>query len=189
MIKKGETIINARSGQKMTFTSTWLETNGTQLSIDCVSPPSNTREKMHIHPHQENRFTIRSGELIFTIDGKLVRAVSGDVISIPKNIPHTFHNESDTDAHYIQDFFPALRIDSLFETFFVLAEQGKLNKNGSPNILRIALILLHFQKEIKLSSPSWVPQKTLFKLLSPFAKALGYKAFYERKESIFNHQN
>jgi hypothetical protein len=61
-------------------------------------------------------------------------ALAGDIISIPKNIPHSFYNSGLAEAHYIQEFFPALKIDSLFESFFVLAKKGKLNKSGTPNV-------------------------------------------------------
>lgn len=179
MIKQGDTIINIRTGQKMTFLETWAETNGTQLKIDCVSPVSSTREKSHTHPYQENRFTILKGTLQFTINEKEQLARVGDIISVPKNTPHSFYNSGNTDAHYIQDFYPALKIDSLFETFFILARDGKLNKNGTPNILRTALILLNFEKEIRLSKPNWVLQKFIFVLLAPIAKLMGYKAVYE----------
>jgi len=179
MIKKGDTIVNIRTGQKMTFLETWAETNGTQLKIDCISPASSEREKSHFHPYQENRFTILEGNLHFTINGKEQFAEVGDTISIPKNIPHSFYNSGHLDAHYIQEFFPALKIDSLFETFFGLARDGKLNKGGTPNILRTALILLNFEKEIRLTQPNWILQKFIFKLLAPIAKLMGYKAFYE----------
>ena len=105
MIKKGDTIVNVRTGQKMTFLETWAETNGTHLKIDCVSPASAEREKSHFHPYQENRFTILNGDLLFTINGKEQLAKVGDIISIPKNIPHSFYNAGQTDAHYIQEFF------------------------------------------------------------------------------------
>ena len=141
MIKKGNTIVNARTGQKMTFLKTWAETNGTQLKIDCVSPPSSEKEKSHVHPYQENRFTVTKGQLLFKIDSKEQLATVGDVISIPKNIPHSFYNADHTDAHYIQEFFPALKTDSLFETFFVLARENKLNKSGTPNIFRTGMRL------------------------------------------------
>lgn len=179
MIKKGDTIVNVRTGQKMTFLETWAETNGTQLKIDCVSPASSAREKSHFHPYQENRFTILKGGLHFTINGKEQLAIVGDIISIPKNIPHSFYNSGHTDAHYIQEFFPALKIDSLFETFFVLAREDKLNKSGTPNIFRTALILLNYKKEIRLAQPTWILQKITFKLLAPIARLMGYKAFYE----------
>jgi len=179
MIKKGDTIVSVRTGQKMTFLETWAETNGTQLKIDCVSPVTTEREKLHYHPHQENRFTILEGNLLFMIDGEEKLAKVGDVISIPKNIPHSFYNSGNTDARYIQEFFPALKIDHLFETFFALARDGKLNKGGAPNIFRSSLILLHFKNEIRLAQPSWTLQKIFFILLSPIGKLMGYKAFYQ----------
>jgi quercetin dioxygenase-like cupin family protein len=179
MIKQGDTIVNIRTGQKMIFIETWAETNGTQVKIECISPVTTEREKLHYHPYQENRFMVTKGELLFNIDGKEQLASVGDIISIPKNIPHSFYNSGRTDAHYFQEFFPALKIDSLFETFFELAKVGKLNKSGTPNILRTALILLNFEKEIRLVHPNWKVQKVIFKLLAPIARLMGYKSFYE----------
>jgi quercetin dioxygenase-like cupin family protein len=179
MIKKGDTLVNVRTGQKMTFLKTWAETNGIQLKIECVSPVTTEREKSHYHPYQENRFTLIRGQLLFTIDGKEQLASVGDIISIPKNIPHSFYNSGRIDAHYIQEFFPALKIDSLFESFFVLAKKGKLNKSGTPNIFRTALILLNFEKEIRLAAPNWKVLKVFFRILAPISRLLGYKSFYE----------
>jgi quercetin dioxygenase-like cupin family protein len=89
MIKKGDTIVSARTGQKMTFLETWAETNGTQLKINCVSPITTERERLHYHPYQENRFTMLEGNLLFTLDREEKLAKVGDVISIPKNTPHS----------------------------------------------------------------------------------------------------
>jgi len=179
MIKQGETITNVRTGQKMTFLKTWLETNGTHLQIECESPVSNTREHLHFHPFQKNRFQIISGELSFQINGKIKKAQQGDIISIPKNIPHEFWNGGNVEAVYIKEFYPALKIDQLFETFFALARDGKLNKKGKPNIFRASLIMLHFENELRLAKPSWTLQKLVFKILAPVGKLLGYTALYE----------
>jgi hypothetical protein len=79
----------------------------------------------------------------------------------------------------MQEFFPALRIDNLFETFFALARDGKLSKKGAPNIFRASLIMLAHEKELRLSKPSWKIQKLLFKLLAPVGKFLGYQSQYK----------
>jgi hypothetical protein len=120
---------------------------------------------------------------LFTIDGKEQIASAGDIISIPKNVPHSFYNSALADAHYVQEFFPAIKIDSLFETFFVLAREGKLNKGGSPNLFRARLILLHFEKEIRVAHPNWMLQKIVFNVLAPVARLMGYKADYEQVRS------
>ncbi len=144
------------------------------------------REKSHYHPYQENRFTMTKGQLLFHIDGKEQVASVGDIISIPKNVPHSFYNPGLEDAHYVQEFFPALNIDRLFESFFVLAREGKLNKSGAPNIFRTALILLHFEKEIRLAQPNWMLQKIIFNLFAPIGRLVGYKAVYNQ---VTTHNN
>ena len=108
MIKKGDTILNNRTGQQMTFLKTWAETNGTNLKIECISPVTPEREKQHYHPYQENRFTVTHGQLLFNINGKKTLAEVGDIISIPKNVPHSFYNSGKVDAHYVQEFFPVI---------------------------------------------------------------------------------
>jgi quercetin dioxygenase-like cupin family protein len=179
MIKQGDSIVNKRTGQRMTFLQTWAETNGTQLQIECFSPVTTQREPEHIHPYQENRFRLLSGQLSFSISGKEEIAKAGDTISIPKNVPHHFWNSGTIEAHYIQEFYPALRIDQLFQTFFALARDGKLNQKGAPNIFRTSVILLAHEKEIRLTSPAWPVQKFVFKLFAPIGRLLGYKEKYE----------
>ena len=178
MIKQGDSITNARTGQRMIFLQTWAETNGTQLQIECFSPVTPLKEPEHIHPFQENRFKIIKGELCFCINGKEQIVYAGDSISIPKNVPHHFRNSGNTQAHYIQEFYPALRIDRLFETFFALARDGKLNRKGAPNIFCTSLIMLAHEKEIRLAKPAWIFQKAVFTLLAPVGKLLGYKDEY-----------
>jgi len=179
MIKKGDSITNARTGQRMIFLQTWAETNGTQLQIECFSPPTPLREPEHIHPYQENRFRIIDGELCFRINGKEQTASAGDSVSVPMNSPHHFWNPGNSDAHYIQEFYPALRIDRLFETFFALARDGKLNRQGAPNLFRASLIMLAHQREIRLAKPAWLIQKMFFNLLAPIGRLFGYKSEYD----------
>ena len=179
MIKQGDSIINKRTGQRMIFLQTWAETNGTQLQIECFSPLTTTREPEHIHPYQENRFHILSGELSFSVNGEIQIAHAGDTVSVPKNTPHHFWNSGDNEAHYIQEFYPALRIDQLFQTFFALARDGRLNQKGVPNIFRTSLIMLAHNKEIRLAKPAWPIQKFVFSLFALPGRLLGYKEEYK----------
>ena len=173
------TITNARTGQKMIFLKTTRETNGKELEIECFNPPSATKEPEHIHPIQENAFEVISGELSFIINNTLRTIGPGESVVIPRGVPHYFWNEGIVEAHYIQRFTPALKIDSFFRTFFALARDGKLNKKGLPNLFLISIISLNHQDEIRLSTPSWNVQKCIFVLLAPIGRLLGYKSVYE----------
>jgi len=179
MIRKGDQITNPRTGQVMNFLKTSAETNGELLQIECFSPPTLEREPEHIHPFQENSFEIISGSCVFDVDGIIQIVGPGQSINIPANVPHHFWNDSEIDAHYIQEFRPALKIDRFFETFFALAKDAKLNKNGIPNFFHTSVIGLVYKDEIRLTKPPWVLQYTIYKILAPFGKLMGYNADYK----------
>ncbi len=178
-MQKGDKIENARTGQRMICLKTAAETKGALLQIECFSPVTTAKEAEHIHPLQENRFEIISGEVCFSINGQEKKAVAGDVVSIPKNTPHHFWNTGTTEAHYIQEFIPALKIDEFFETFFALARDGQLNDKGVPNIFRTSLVLMAYKNEIRLVKPSWAVQKIVFSVFALIGKMLGYKSYYK----------
>lgn len=95
IIKQGDRITNARTGQVMVFLKTGAETNGEILSGACN----------------------------FSIAGKEPIVRAGQSVTIPANVPHFFWNSGDSTAHYIQEFRPALGIDGFFETFFALSRE------------------------------------------------------------------
>jgi quercetin dioxygenase-like cupin family protein len=154
MILQGDEIINHRTGQRMKFLQTAKETNGKLLEIDCFSPPTDTREPEHIHPIQENIFKIISGEVSFSVNGEISKLHPGEEISILPGVPHHFWNSGTDTAHYLQEFRPALNISQLFQTFFALSRDGRLSKNGAPNIFRTSLIMLNHENELRLIKPS-----------------------------------
>ena len=182
MIKQGEKIISARTGQIMVFLKTAAETNGQLLQIDCISPPTSVIEPEHIHPFQENRFEIISGSCHFSIDGKVQVIGPGQSISIPPKVRHHFWNSGDVDVHYIQEFRPALNIADFFNIFFELSKDGKLNKKGIPNFFHASIIMLKYKNEIRVTSPPWAIQYLAYILLAPLGKLMGYRADYKPKK-------
>ena len=181
MVKQGDKIINARTGQIMIFRKTAAETNGQLLEIECFSPPTAVKEPEHIHPFQENIFKIISGSCVFDVDGKEQTVGAGETISIPPKVKHHFWNSGDTTAHYMQEFRPALHIDEFFETFFALSQDGKLNEKGIPNFFHVSLIALKHQEEIRLTKPPWALQLLTYWTLAPFGYLMGYRSNYQSK--------
>jgi len=169
-------ILNTRTSQRMIFRNSGEGKNGQFLDIECFSPSSAVKEPEHIHPFQENSFEVISGKMNFSVNGKEQIVGSGESITISKGVPHYFWNDGGTEVHYIQYFKPALQIEKFFRTFFTLARENRLNKNGLPNIFLISIISLKYQNEIRLVKPPWVLQKLIFSVLSPVGKILGYKA-------------
>jgi mannose-6-phosphate isomerase-like protein (cupin superfamily) len=175
MALKGDEIVNPRTGQRMKFLLTSRDTNGELLQLDCFNLPSDVKEPEHIHPYQDNRFEIISGCLMFCIAGKERQVDAGEHISIPPKVPHYFWNGSDQEAHYIQEFRPALRSEFFFEALFGLARDGKLNEKGTANLFLMADFVPNFWNEIRVTKPPELVQSLLFGILGPVAKLLGYQ--------------
>jgi quercetin dioxygenase-like cupin family protein len=181
MIKQGDKITNARTGQIMIFRKTGKETDVSLLEIECFNPKSDEREPVHIHPKQESSTEVISGKLHFLVDGKEHIIGPGERLVIPAGVPHCFWNEDATEAHHIARFSPALNIAGFFDTFFGLSRDGKLNKNGIPNFFHTSIIALAYKDEIRLTKPTWAIQYLTYLLLTPIGKLMGYRANYQSK--------
>jgi mannose-6-phosphate isomerase-like protein (cupin superfamily) len=171
MAHEGQQISNPRTGQKMTF----IELREELLRIDSVNPNSSEREPAHVHPKQESGAEVVSGSLVFEVEGEERRVDPGKSISIAANTPQGFWNEGEEDAHSIQYFRPALDIASFFETFFALANQGKLDAKGMPRPLQLAVMVPEFEDEIHPLSPPWPLSRALTAVLAPIGRARGYR--------------
>ena len=78
---------------------------------------------------------------------------------------------------------PALQFESLLETMFVLAEDGKTNRKGMPNPLRLAVIAqAHFDTVRLPQPPAWLQMAGLA-IGAPFGRALGYRPTYAPEAS------
>ena len=146
------------------------------LRIDSVSPLSDEREPLHVHPRQESGAELLSGSLVFEVDGVQRKLAPGESISIPANAPHRFWNDGDEDAHWIGSFRPALATADFFETLFALAAADKLDASGMPRPLQLAVMVPEFEREIRPLSPPWPVLRVVAAILAPLARARGYRA-------------
>jgi quercetin dioxygenase-like cupin family protein len=182
MAKQGDKIVNARTGQKMIFLQTGRETNGQLLEIESFIPKSDMREPIHIHPKQESSAKMISGKIHFWVNGTEQIIGPGQKITIPAGTPHCFWNEDDIEAHSIQQFSPALHIDEFFESFFALANDGRLSNKGMPPFLQLPLMGLKHKDDIRVTSPPWAIQLLTYWILAPISFLMGYRAYYYSKK-------
>lgn len=179
MARAGQVIDNPRTGQRMNFLQTGAETNGELLQIDCLSPPHQAEEPLHVHPRQEHQFKVLAGTLRFEIGGRQQDLRVGDpALRITPATPHRFWNPGEVDARYLQEFRPALHIDRFFESLFALARDDKLNASGSPGLMQVAVMVPAHGDEIRLMNPPWPIVLVISAVLAPIARLLGYTADY-----------
>ncbi len=178
MAKSGSEIFNPRTGQRTIFLQTAADTGGDLLRTETFHPPHSPAEPEHVHPFQESRCEVISGRLHFRIAGTVRDVGPGDVIDIPRNVPHHFWNESEEEAHALQEFRPALNIEHSFDTYFALAEAGILNEKGiPPNPLHMAVLMREFDQVIRVTQPPRLVQQLLMSL-APLGRLLGYRGTY-----------
>ena len=183
MLRKGDILYNPVSGETLTFLKTSADTQGALLQIAVsVEPGSRRRSFLHLHPRQQQTLRIRSGSASVTLPGKNNRYGPGETVIIPADTPHHWENASDRDElQVIWELSPAMHWETIVETFWALAQAGKLSRDASPPLLQLALTLNKYPNHIIWAgTPAWL-QQAWFYLLSPLALLLGYNAVLSYK--------
>jgi quercetin dioxygenase-like cupin family protein len=178
MIHAGDIIENPVTGERLVFKTTAAETEGTSVRFECFVQPSGSVAAAHVHPSQHERFQIIEGSVTFKLDGQELVANPGDCIRVPPGMKHQFWNAGDTEARFACEVSPALGFEPLLETMFALANDGKTNRKGMPNPLRLAVIArAHFDTVRLPFPPAWM-QRIGLALGAPLGRLLGYKPTY-----------
>ena len=90
---------------------------------------------------------------------------------------------------------PAARFEAMIRNAFGLAQDGKVNKAGMPNVLQLAVFAREFSDVMEFTRPPRFVQRMLFGLLAPIARMLGYQGSYpeyltrkpSRIQSLWRH--
>jgi quercetin dioxygenase-like cupin family protein len=182
MAKANEVIDNPVTGTRITFLKTARDTDHALLQMDYLLTPYARKgyKDTHVHPHQEERLTILSGTLNYTLDGREYTAGAEEVVSIPTPRVHALRNESGEPVHMLVEFRPALDMETFLETMAGLARDGKTNKAGNPNLFQLAVIGDAFKREAYNAKIPLALQRMIVPLLALIGRALGYHARYDK---------
>jgi mannose-6-phosphate isomerase-like protein (cupin superfamily) len=177
MIRTGDTIENTATGERLTFLATSADTDGEAVVVETVVQPGGAVAAAHVHPAQSERFAVAEGTLTMKVGRKKLTLGPGEVAVVEPGKAHKFWNAGDEVVKFVCEIRPALQFESLVETMFALAADGKTNRKGMPlNPLRLAVIArAHFDTVRLPFPPAWM-QAAGLALGSPLGKALGYEA-------------
>jgi quercetin dioxygenase-like cupin family protein len=180
LIHTGETFENPITGERITFLATSADTNGEAVVIETVVEPHGFVAAAHVHPKQEERFEVVAGTLGLKVDGKEIVAGPGETLTVPAGTPHRFWNAGDDQVRFRCEVRPALQFERLLETMFALAADGKTNKKGMPNPLRLAVVARAHFDVVRLPFPPAFVQRWGLALGAPVGRLLGYSPTYVR---------
>jgi quercetin dioxygenase-like cupin family protein len=178
MIRAGDSIENPVTGERLVFRQTSRETNGAAVVIETYVQPNGFVAAAHVHPSQEERFEVLRGTVGFRVGREKLVGGPGKRLTVPAGTPHKFWNAGDDVAHFVCEIRPALQFESLIETMFSLAADGKTNRKGMPNPLHLAVIAQAHFDTVQLPFPPAIVQRLGLALGSPLGRVLGYKPVY-----------
>jgi quercetin dioxygenase-like cupin family protein len=176
MIRPGDRLENPVTGEVLVFHRTAAETNGEAVLVETIVRPNGFVAAAHVHPYQTERFEVLAGVLGLRIDEKELLAEPGDVAVVAPRTPHRFWNAGAREARFLCEVRPALQFESLIETMFTLAAEGKTNRKGMPSPLRLAVIAKAHFDTVRLPFPPAALQRAALALAAPLGQALGYRA-------------
>ena len=139
----------------------------------------------HFHPLMTERFTVVRGRLDARIAGRVLALEPGQSAAVAAGVAHDWWNSSTTqEAHVIVEVDRApdagdvdpTRFELLIGMLFGLANDGKVDSKGRPNLLQGAVIAQAFSDVVVFTSPPPAVQRVLFSVLAPIGRLLGYKA-------------
>ena len=178
MIHAGDVIENPVTGERLVFRKTSQETNGEAVVLEAFVQPNGFVAAAHVHPHQEERFQVLRGTVGFRVGREEIVAGPGQRFTVPAGTAHKFWNAGEDEAHFVCEVRPALQFEQLIETMFGLAADGKTNRKGMPNPLRLAVIAqAHFDNVHLPFPPAWM-QRMGLALGAPLGRLFGYGPTY-----------
>jgi quercetin dioxygenase-like cupin family protein len=99
---------NPATGEWITYTATAEDNHGQLVRFTWRSVPGGVITE-HIHPHQEERFTIVAGQAHFTLNGEKHVAGPGETVVVPAAVRHSEGNPGPSEIEGIVELRPALR--------------------------------------------------------------------------------
>ena len=178
MIQAGDVIENPVTGERLVFRKTSRETNGEAVELETFVKPDGFVAATHVHPQQEEQFHVLRGTVGFRLGREKIVARPGQRVTVPAGTAHKFWNAGDEEAHFVCEVRPALQFEQLIETMFGLAADGKTNRKGMPNPLRLAVIARNHFDDVRLPFPPAWMQRMGLALGAPVGRVLGYQATY-----------
>jgi len=170
--------MNPVTKERMTFLKTSAETGGDYVLIELRSEPRGFVAAAHVHPTQTETFEVVSGTLGIKAGGKKSELGPGGVVTVKPRVAHKWWNAGTDELVFRTEVRPALQFESLIETMFGLAEDGKTNRKGMPNPLRLAVIANHHFEDVNLPVVPAALQKLALAMGAPLGRALGYAPTY-----------
>lgn len=176
----GEVYYNPRCREKIVIRTPSENTGGERAIWDLYVEPGGFAAGMHKHPFSYERFTLVRGKLRVRIAGRdVILDKIGQTVLVQPGTAHRWFSATGDEVTFVvlEVRNRAVRLEQLIlRQLFGLAQDGKTNAEGRPNLLQSAVTMLEFSDALRFTRPPWVMQRMLYGAVAPLARLLGYQA-------------
>jgi quercetin dioxygenase-like cupin family protein len=145
----GSVIENPASGERIKIRVSAAESGGELLAWELWLAPGGRVPSGHVHPGQEERFTVVQGRLRFRI-GRRSRVVGpGQTVTVPPGASHHFANAGATEAFVLVETRPAMQMQELLEVAAELARDQHGRPRRWPHPVDLLLFMDEFRSEVQ----------------------------------------
>lgn len=179
---------NARMGQRARLVTLPSETGGQSFVLEYINRPYSGEFAVprHQHPSYTETFEILQGEARYRLGGEESSAKAGDKVVMPAGVPHVHPwSVSAEELHVRQtalsDPPDQAGLTASLQgaiTIYGLAGAGKVNRQGVPNLLQVAVIIQTTMPATYLADLPIAVQRIVFTGLGQLGRILGYRAAY-----------
>jgi quercetin dioxygenase-like cupin family protein len=179
-VRAGEVYENPRTGERVVIRKGTDEAPREVLQWDLYLAPGGAVVGEHVHPAIDESFTLIRGRIGFRISGREeVIDQPGRRVDLPAGTRHDWWNAGDVEARLVVEVSPAARFEQMvFRQLFGLAQDGKVNGRGMPNLLQTAVLSREFADVLRFTKTPALVQLVMYGTLAPLARVLGYRGIY-----------
>jgi quercetin dioxygenase-like cupin family protein len=172
-------LVHPGIGEQLVFRKRARDTAGELLEVTLYSSPTGFIPSPHLHPNQEERLAISGAPMWVRIGDAEREYQPGEVAVVPPGVEHVVWNATDHHVEALMQFRPALDTETMFETFFGLAKDGKVGRNDVRDKLHLLALARTYRLEMQLPHAEQRVIGPLAALVAPIARLFGFRGRYD----------
>jgi quercetin dioxygenase-like cupin family protein len=149
------------------------EREGAQMTFEITMAPDALGPPRHLHPAQEESWTVQSGELAVLVGGQWRTLIAGESLTIPPGTVHTIANRSTAAVRVHDTHRPALDFQEYIEDLDMLTRSGKLSARVTPRTLIYGSMVLAAHRPMQLTANP--AQRGAESILASIGRLLGHR--------------
>jgi quercetin dioxygenase-like cupin family protein len=147
---------------------------GRRVVFEIAMSPASPGPPRHVHPEQEESWTVRTGELTLIVGDEERTLRAGESLATPPGTVHTLANRSGAEVVFLDVHEPALDFQEYIEDLDRLTRAGKLGSRRDLRTLVHGATVLVAHRPMQLSASR--VQRVAESVLTRVGRLLGCRA-------------